>query len=790
MRLAFRRSFHYASPAYHSALLPAVAADPGKIRSAALAALEDSKAIKASWHTKPVTSLLNGKSLENGERVDTMDAFGNANGAQLLASASEMAQLIEHAASFHPERTDLREPVRAAEAALLSPAHFGALVANQTLDFGKQDGVTEIEEALQANPVERRLNDQLWTAEEQGVVSIPRRTIFVPCVSNFSHFLDLCRKTLRTIELGVPVVVLSRSHTSQYPYRWVLALSEELSRSGVDPRYLTFCSSGLAQQQELIRAVTRATATVMGPNAAPTPFLFTGARSLAKKIKAEVCDGMIASTQGPNLMVAMGLPKSVAAAAAMSATIENSGQCTALRVLVAPEADATSEVVEGMFAATSTGGDAAEYLAAGQFAGLLDPPPTDVAGGAAVVPSGYTAHPTLGSGVSYRLRAGLPAMPATLGGGPEDFDEHWRQVVVDVVTPPQDGSAGSAASSSSSSSAETHSTCAIYSDQFLDGIGAWLVKHQPITLSINGLTGDREASDHDAPAPEHYAVARRLFERSALCVYSVGDADRPALTAQARPQDGETFGELPPLGELTDVTRFPMVVPSAQAAYFSHYRREYLASAADGAAEAASPIWGGYANGQRGTLGVFVDAASDPAVKGYLLELGEYLRAAAVGPQRTHATRTCLYGWQRPPLDGRLTAIRCGELTTLDELLPYLLPFCLTNAAPQCLLTVDPSNDTLLDELPRLQLRAKGLEDVDFRLHTEADMRSDAMQAMLHRTLRPAELGSTHPFPLAQQFVSRLLPLGHVKSARPDDSHFLKVFEPSEKWLRFDEAVA
>ena len=788
MRLAFRRSFHYASPAYHSALLPAVAADPGKIRSAALAALEDSKAIKASWHTKPVTSLLNGKSLENGERVDTMDAFGNANGAQLLASASEMAQLIEHAASFHPERTDLREPVRAAEAALLSPAHFGSLVANQTLDFGKQDGVTEIEEALQANPVERRLNDQLWTAEEQGVVSIPRRTIFVPCVSNFSHFLDLCRKTLRTIELGVPVVVLSRSH---------VAVSLPLGACAVRGAL----AIGRRPSLPDVLLVGARAAAGAHPSRHAGHRHRHGAQRRAHAVSLHRCTLAGKEDQGRGmrrhdrvdtgpLMVAMGLPKSVAAAAAMSATIENSGQCTALRVLVAPEADATSEVVEGMFAATSTGGDAAEYLAAGQFAGLLDPPPTDVAGGAAVVPSGYTAHPTLGSGVSYRLRAGLPAMPATLGGGPEDFDEHWRQVVVDVVTPPQDGSAGSAASSSSSSSAETHSTCAIYSDQFLDGIGAWLVKHQPITLSINGLTGDREASDHDAPAPEHYAVARRLFERSALCVYSVGDADRPALTAQARPQDGETFGELPPLGELTDVTRFPMVVPSAQAAYFSHYRREYLASAADGAAEAASPIWGGYANGQRGTLGVFVDAASDPAVKGYLLELGEYLRAAAVGPQRTHATRTCLYGWQRPPLDGRLTAIRCGELTTLDELLPYLLPFCLTNAAPQCLLTVDPSNDTLLDELPRLQLRAKGLEDVDFRLHTEADMRSDAMQAMLHRTLRPAELGSTHPFPLAQQFVSRLLPLGHVKSARPDDSHFLKVFEPSEKWLRFDEAVA
>ena len=56
----------------------------------------------------------------------------------------------------------------------------------------------------------------------------------------------------------------------------------------------------------------------------------------------------------------------------------------------------------------------------------------------------------------------------------------------------------------------------------------------------------------------------------------------------------------------------------------------------------------------------------------------------------------------------------------------------------------------------------------------------------LLRTVRPTLLSETHPFPLAQQFVSRLLPLGHAKSARSDDAHFLATFEASPKWLRFD----
>jgi hypothetical protein len=68
--------------------------------------------------------------------------------------------------------------MRRIEQRLLSD-YAGALIGNQCLDFGKQDGVTEMEESIMANSVERKLNDALFMDELDGKIDIVRKPIFV-----------------------------------------------------------------------------------------------------------------------------------------------------------------------------------------------------------------------------------------------------------------------------------------------------------------------------------------------------------------------------------------------------------------------------------------------------------------------------------------------------------------------------------------------------------------------------------------------------------------------------------
>jgi hypothetical protein len=103
----------------------------------------------------------------------------------------------------------------------------------------------------------------------------------------------------------------------------------------------------------------------------------------------------------------------------------------------------------------------------------------------------FISHYLAGKPIAYKISSSFPG---------DDLDEMWRQVYLDVtsVTP-----------------------ATIQSESFVQSLSSWLVHHQPISLAVN-------CADFDSS----FSLARKLFERTGLVVYTVGSAEKPALTAQ------------------------------------------------------------------------------------------------------------------------------------------------------------------------------------------------------------------------------------------------------------------
>jgi hypothetical protein len=128
------------------------------------------------------------------------------------------------------------------------------------------------------------------------------------------------------------VPVAARSNTTQHTYRWAQMLTQLLPRHRIDAGMVTHLAAPLEQQKRLVAAAS--------PR---SPFYFTGSRPVARAIR-DAHPNAIASTGGPNTLVSTSLTPAVAAAVRLSATIENSGQCTARPALPActPPARTTS----------------------------------------------------------------------------------------------------------------------------------------------------------------------------------------------------------------------------------------------------------------------------------------------------------------------------------------------------------------------------------------------------------------------------------------------------------------
>jgi hypothetical protein len=648
-----------------------------------------------AWYDEPVVSILGGRKLEGGKRQKTLDAFGVENGSQVIATDEQADLILHHVRHYKAPKTDYLSEFEKIDNSVLSLPLAAEIMGNQMVDYRKQDGITEVIEAQGANSVERRLNAALLEDEKAGNVQIIRWPAFIGCVSNFSNFLDLSRKVMRNMELGVPVVVLSRNNTTQHMFRWTLILLEMMRKEQVDLGLLTFFSCSRQQKTKLFSACPEC------------PAYFTCSREVAEDVK-KMLPKIMSSTGGPNTLVATSLTPEVSTAIRLSGMIENKGQCTAMRHFVLP--GCTEKTVDDIFAPTPVVQTPLQSLQDGIFAGIFEGVnDREVASGYKRLPSQPMIH--------FRM-ADTPR---------NNIEECWREPVIDVTAPLEKD---------------------FKSEQFVLNLCHWLNAEQPISLAVNG---DDE-------------LAMTLFERSGLVVYSVGTLEKPALTAQARPEDGECFGEFPPRSQLQTFTHLPVIIPSSTPGYNTEYTHDGLLRAA------VSP----YPPGLQYCEKAFGDRSV--IVVGFVKLLCEYL-VDACGPKRGVGCggRTSLYGLQRPPLlEDCPTVLRIDDDASLDSALSYIVPFFVTNARCQLQVSVGPATKTSL-ELANFDGLSIVTEDVvGFEARLATFKPYNVITVTRETTLEPI---------LAMHWVSRFFPMGHIKSVKTKDEAFVQKFTSSRKWL-------
>eukprot|EP00811_Abedinium_folium_P016620 NODE_2555_length_2189_cov_17.238603.p1 GENE.NODE_2555_length_2189_cov_17.238603~~NODE_2555_length_2189_cov_17.238603.p1 ORF type:complete len:473 (+),score=123.78 NODE_2555_length_2189_cov_17.238603:297-1715(+) len=436
-----------------------------------------------------------------------------------------------------------------------------------------------------------------------------------------------------------------------------------------------------------------------------SPAYFTCSREVAVDVK-KTLPKIMSSTGGPNTLISPKLTPEVAAALQMSGMIENKGQCTAMRHFVIPgftEAD-----MDATFGTTPVVESALKSIENHAFAGLLreknDRPLTE----------GYKTLPSQPL-IQFRIGSEPPA----------EIEEGWREPIIDASAPSHE---------------------AFESDEFQRKLIDWLNREQPISCAVNGNAD----------------LAMKIWERTGLVVFTIGDLDKPALTAQARPQDGECFGEFPPRRHLNAHTHLPVIIPSATPGYNSWYTGSHLRAVA----KKPFPAAVAYCDD------VF-ETCSEP-VLGFTKLLAAYL-VDACGPKRgVGVGRTALFGLQRPPLlEDAPTVLRVSAGATFDAVAPVLLPFYMTNARSNLEISIGGEHP--------LAAQVASL-DVEVVVESDADCAARIDGMTPNNVLEVTAKTGLEPLP-AMHWVSRFFPFGHIKSVFPGDDAFCAKFSKSAKWL-------
>jgi hypothetical protein len=642
------------------------------------------------------------------------------------------------------------------------------------MDYYKQDGITEIEEAISVNKIERHMNDMLLQQEIAGMVEIHRHPIYISTVSNFSNFLDLSRKALRTLELGIPIIVLCRTNytTTQHSYRWVQLLIDLCCDVGIDASLITYISASLSDVQSILQVCEHTTGNLYA----------TCSRSVAADIM-NIYPKTIASTSGPNTLVCTQWENTaldnttttttsptmskMAQAIADSATIESAGQCTALRHCVVPTTMTDQDCQKILLDNITTIDSPVQALSESHYAGIIVPSSVmnPTASRINIVSPPTEEYQRLDTqqrhhdvGVYIKInnnnKISTEKSPTSTAINKDStIEEYWRQVVIEFTK------------------LDLVQNKRIKQGKIeirpvdMNGVvqlASWLNRHQPISLAINGLRH------------ESIMVGIALWERTALVVYTIGSSDQiedmpPALTCQARPQDGECFGEFPPRNTMQQYTIFPVLIPSSNPSYDTTYKDEYLQSRGRNVSE--------YMNTSTKNL---LSAITNNSIRGYCAVLIEYLQNACRKNPKLGSSpiRTVLYGLQRPPLHMK-TILRCTSHSTYDEFIPIYIIFHVTNARNQAEISIHPNNVNMIQMCQQLKL--------PFTIESDADFLSKSTQRTdIFHSVTITGMSSHAPpsrYPMVGNFVSLYLPMGHIKSTMVNDAEFEIKARISSKWL-------
>ena len=204
---------------------------------------------------------------------------------------------------------------------------------------------------------------------------------------------------------------------------------------------------------------------------------------------------------------------------------------------------------------------------------------------------------------------------------------------------------------------------------------------------------------------DSWDLKRRFFEGTGLCVYTFGTKSKGyALTAQARPQDGEVFGEFPPRKDMNTVSRYPMLNPLPCSTWNTVFSEDYLVHRSKDREIDAN-------------VGDIVEEVmnriKDPKFKGYAQIIAEYLSdACGSNPHTvskdTGTVRTTYFGLQRPPImENYVTLINYGNSLNSDLFLLHILAFAITNSHSQCVVNLSNGGESLKDLMVSLGLEVR-----------------------------------------------------------------------------------